>query len=146
MKHFKPMPQQFTRIAAPGSLLKRSALPRQSKRSQSGPITDDAHLICIRSLPCLACGAEGSTQAAHLRLNSGAFGKRQAMGQKPDDRWVTPLCDEHHREQHKIGEANFWQQLDLNPFLICEALHSVTGDIPRMRMIVLNFIAERGRE
>jgi len=48
------------------------------------------------------------------------------MGIKPDDRFVLPLCSTHHRHQHAIDEADFWEGCD--PVLWALTLFSVSGD------------------
>ena len=58
------------------------------------------------------------------------------MGEKPDDRWTTPLCDYHHRTgilaQHKISEQEFWFEVHgLNPFDIAERLFIASGGAER---------------
>lgn len=76
-------------------------------------MTVNAYLAMIRQLPCVKCGVEPCGVAAHLRMNSGAYNKRQAMGRKPADSWTTPLCDGCHTNdydaQHKIGEREFYE-------------------------------------
>lgn len=64
------------------------------------------HLAFIRSLPCCRCGRSPS-QAAHVRMGTGG-----GMGMKPDDRYTVPLCADHHREQHQVGEKAFWGEDD----------------------------------
>ena len=50
-----------------------------------------------RDQPCVICGSEGTTVAAHYSgLYSSMLGK--AMGQKAGDHCVAYLCDMHHRE------------------------------------------------
>ncbi len=41
-----------------------------------------------------------------MRLGSGA-----GIGQKPDDWNAVSLCQHHHSEQHRLGEASFWQRI-----------------------------------
>ena len=48
------------------------------------------------------CVYGGRTQSAHVR--SGTDG---GTGIKPSDSWIVPLCENHHREQHAIGEPAF---------------------------------------
>lgn len=96
---------------------------------------NEKHLDFIRSLPCLVCGDPTSTEAAHIRLGLISVGKRHTgVGEKPDDLWTLPLCGKHHREQHAIGEAIFWEKhLDcirenpIQPLLIALALWAHTG-------------------
>ena len=53
------------------------------------------------------CFSEAGTQAAHVRMESGA-----GMGEKPDDWRAVPLCGNcHNGEQHtKLGEPAFWRR------------------------------------
>lgn len=46
----------------------------------------------VASLPCIVCGREGATQAAHPNH----IGK--GMATKASDAWCVPLCVEHHSE------------------------------------------------
>ena len=71
-----------------------------------------AHLKWIRTRFCeaiLSGGCGGRVEAAHVRT-----GTDGGMGMKPSDCWVIPLCTEHHREQHRIGEAAFEKKHRLN--------------------------------
>ena len=88
---------------------------------------NEAHLKFIRSLPCLNCLDNTSTEAAHLRRSDARIGfKNPGVGAKPDDRFVLPLCGKCHRLQHQIGENSFWK--DRDPLLVALALYSVSGD------------------
>jgi len=141
----RPLPQRLALDAAPGALLKGFA--------RAVPITHSAahelsYLALIRQLPCLKCGLEDSSEAAHLRQQSAAHGKRGGIGKKPEDRWALPLCGGPqgcHAEQHKIGERVFWDGIGINPHLVCEKLYAQKGDVVAMRAVVLGAIAERGR-
>lgn len=44
------------------------------------------------------------------------------LGEKPDDKWAMPLCSEHHREQHSMGEREFWEGYGIDPIRNCLAL------------------------
>jgi hypothetical protein len=139
-------PQRLTATAPVGSLFKRPlARMRQPRRRYEA--SDPLYLTQIRQLPCLCCGLEPCGEAAHVRLQSAAHGKRGGMAKKPADAWAAPLCGACHRESadalHRIGELTFWHRLGLQPLLICTTLHAARGDVPRMRAIVFHFIAER---
>jgi hypothetical protein len=45
------------------------------------------------------------------------------MGQKPDDWRTVPLCREHHRIQHNVGEQTFWNGTDIEALIeaFCKA-------------------------
>ena len=60
-------------------------------------IRSKKHLQYISQKPCLICGRT-DVQSAHIRY-AGA-----GIGQKPCDIFTTPLCIEHHREQHTMNE------------------------------------------
>lgn len=143
------MPQQVTIRAPYGSLLKR---PRETRPRKNGfgraRQQNPSYLELIRQCPCLKCGLDGFSEAAHVRQNSAAHGKRQALGQKPDDQWSLPLCAGCHRldddSQHRLGEETFWHRLGISPLLVCEKLHAAAPDLVRMRAVVVRAIAERG--
>lgn len=86
-----------------------------------------AHLDFVRSLPCIVCGDNTSTEAAHIRMGDRSVGKRPAgMGEKPSDLWTLPLCGRCHREQHEVGEYVFW--IGRDPHKTALALWAATGD------------------
>ncbi len=87
------------------------------------------YLQWIRTLPCVICGDDVTTEAAHLRLAIRTLNKPNAgMGAKPDDWWTLPLCHGHHAQQHKDGEAVFWNRFLMDPGLMCLALWQVQFD------------------
>lgn len=108
-------------------------IPREVPVSNRQPDArrDSTHLALIRQLPCIACGREGMTVAAHLR--SGTDG---GTGLKPADRWTTPLCSPCHDRQHRVGELTFWSDLGIDPTGAANALWTKSGDIAAMRRIV----------
>lgn len=138
-------PRRIAAAVPPGSLLKRYSQPRAR---EEGAGRDAAYLAQIRQLPCVKCGVEPCGTAAHLRMNSGAYNKRQAMSRKPSGEWTTPLCNGCHTNdpdaQHRIGEQEFWHRLGVNPFLLCQRLYAQRGDLVAMRAVVMVAIAERG--
>lgn len=147
--HPAPRPRRLTAPAPIGSLFKRPlARVRQPKRRYEA--SDPIYLALIRQLPCLCCGLDPCGEAAHVRLQSAAHGKRGGMARKPADAWAAPLCGSCHREApdalHRVGELTFWYRLGLQPLLICTALYQARGDVPRMRAIVVQAIAERENE
>ncbi len=102
---------------------------------------NDRHLDFVRSLPCVVCGNNIETEAAHIRMSASWVGKRQTgKGEKPDDAWTIPLCGRHHREQHQGSERAFWSTnltaSPLLPFLIALALWKASGDHEVGEMIV----------
>lgn len=90
----------------------------------------DAHLAFIRTLPCIICGNEIETQAAHIRFSDARVAKLNAgVGAKADDYWTLPMCGAHHDEQHRTGdERKFWRRHNIDPILYALRLWSVTGN------------------
>lgn len=70
------------------------------------PVRDRAYLDSVREMDCVICGAS-PCDPAHIRHGLGG-----GMGMKPGDDLVLPLCHQHHRQQHEIGELNFWARID----------------------------------
>ncbi len=67
-------------------------------------VRDKAHLRYVADQPCLICGRRPS-QAHHLR-----HAQPRALGRKPSDEWLIPLCAAHHRSLHDFGnEPEWWQ-------------------------------------
>lgn len=83
---------------------------------------DEKHLAYIRSLACCICGAI-DTEAAHIRTGSIGHDKpNTGMAEKPSDKWVLPLCNRHHREQHTMNEMAFWKSYGIDPFMLAITL------------------------
>jgi hypothetical protein len=139
-------PQRLTRPAAPGALLKRTSAPPVRVVRDIG--SDPYYLHFVRQCPCLHCGMAPAGEAAHVRFSSGAYHKASGMGMTPPDRWSLPLCGEHHRvaknAQHKRSERAFWDELGINPLLVCTKLYKQRGDIVAMQAVIIQAIAERG--
>lgn len=90
---------------------------------------DEAHLAFIRELPCVSCGNDICTEAAHIRTERLEYGKRNTgMQQKPSDIFALPLCGDCHRRQHTGNELNFWTNLGVNPFVLALSLFAASGD------------------
>jgi DNA recombination protein Rad52 len=60
------------------------------------------HLKWVATLPCLVCQRQPS-DAHHLKRV-----QPNAMGRKPGDQWVVPLCRIHHRALHDAGDETRW--------------------------------------
>lgn len=92
-------------------------------------VKDEAHLDFIRSLPCVSCGNDTATEAAHLRAGNLNYGKRPTgLQEKPSDKWTLPLCSKCHRDQHEGDEEFFWAIRFINPWVLAMTLHGVSGD------------------
>lgn len=98
-------------------------------RQRQPKTSDEAHLDFIRSLPCVSCGDNTATEAAHLRSGNLTYGKESTGGaQKPSDKWTNPLCGRCHREQHEGNEWQWWKAKRINPFTLAMTLHDITGN------------------
>lgn len=90
---------------------------------------DGQHLKFIASLPCVSCGINECSDAAHLRAGNRLYGKPiTGMGEKPSDRWTLPLCRMCHAKQHGMNEISFWEAREINPWALCQTLHDLTGE------------------
>jgi hypothetical protein len=88
-------------------------IPKAPKRASRW--RSQAHLAFVRSFCCAVCDGPRKTDAAHVRLGSGA-----GLGQKPDDWRAVPLCtgtDGCHARQHQVGEATFWNGRDVEALI-----------------------------
>src|ERR1044072_989371 len=89
---------------------------------------DEKHLDFIRQLPCVVCGNNIETQAAHVRYSDGMIAKsNQGASQKPHDRYTVPLCNVHHALQHDYGtQRECWRLNNLAPVKIALELYTVS--------------------
>lgn len=86
------------------------------------------HIDFIRGLPCLICGNNIETQAAHVRYAEPRANKPITGMQYRDDRWVVPLCGECHALQHDGSERGYWESIGINPVWAASELRHVSGD------------------
>jgi hypothetical protein len=92
-------------------------------------IKSDTHEDFIRSLPCVICNDNTTTECAHVSYAEPSIGKfGRGKGQKEESIWVVPLCGEHHRHQHVIGERAFWRSYEIDPCRVAAALYIRTQD------------------
>jgi len=75
---------------------------------------DEGHLRFIRREPCCICGDDVHVEAHHPRFTAG-------FGEKAHDDLAVPLCGRHHRELHRMNEAEFWASYGINPHLLAVA-------------------------
>jgi hypothetical protein len=77
------------------------------------------HLKWVATLPCLICQRHPS-DAHHLKRV-----QPNAMGRKPGDQWVVPLCRIHHRALHDAGdETSWWEEKNIDAADIAQKLWS----------------------
>jgi len=69
-----------------------------------------AHRAWVRRHRCSVPGCRKlPVECAHVRSATDG-----GLGLKPSDKWTISLCQDHHLEQHEIGEAGFEARYDLN--------------------------------
>lgn len=61
---------------------------------------DKKHLMKVASLPCISCGIEGASQAAHVTKRG-----HSKIGGKDHDYFCIPLCHEGANNCHKKFDA-----------------------------------------
>jgi len=80
---------------------------RATVPTRKGPPRDEDYKAWIRTLPCLACGIEDCSEAAHTGSDGG-------MSQKASDYSVVPLCADCHTQAqgayHRVGKRAFEQR------------------------------------
>jgi hypothetical protein len=135
-------PRRIAPPVRPGTLLMRLVALGQMMRAKEFIAREPVYVARLRALPCLGgCGMSPAGEAHHVKISSGALGKRLAMGRQPADRWAVPLCPDCHRTNadalHRVGEALFWQLKGINPLLVCVRLYAAKADPDRMRSIIM---------
>lgn len=90
---------------------------------------DPDHLAFVRALPCVICKDDTTVEAAHVRMADRTVAKPlTGIDIKPDDKFTLPLCGAHHRDQHRMNEAAFWNGVGIDPVKTALALYAVSGD------------------
>ena len=92
-------------------------------RFKHARVKSASHEEFVRALPCLICGDNTTTEAAHISYADMRYGKfGRGKGQKEESIWVVPLCGMHHRRQHEVGEKYFWITNGVDPCRVAAAL------------------------
>ena len=77
---------------------------RATSPVRKGPPRDEAYKGWIREMPCIACGVEGRSEAAHTGGDGG-------MSMKASDYSCVPLCSDCHTQApgayHRVGKRAF---------------------------------------
>ena len=85
-----------------------SLLPAEPRKRSSR--TCAAHRAWVRRHRCSVPGCGNlPIECAHVRC-----GTDGGLALKPSDKWTVSLCQDHHLEQHEIGEPMFEAKYDLN--------------------------------
>jgi hypothetical protein len=85
---------------------------------------DKAHLRFVALQPCLVCERTPS-DPHHLR-----FAQPRALGRKTSDEFVVPLCRNHHRQNHQVGdEVAWWKQNGIDPVPVANRLWGISRGV-----------------
>lgn len=121
--------------------------PSVSERARHKPSAQERregnsarHQALIRLLPCCVSGVEPAGTIHHLK--SGPAAKERGAGMKATDKWGLPLTYENHLNGvERVGarrELEWFQARGIeDPHGLAKALWDASGDLPRMRAIVL---------
>jgi hypothetical protein len=91
--------------------------PKITSRTKFVRRRSKAHLLYVRSQPCLLC-ERGPCDAHHLK-----FAEPRALGLKVSDEFTVPLCRSHHQELHRHGsELAWWANMHVDPAPIAKWL------------------------
>lgn len=74
-----------------------------------------------RHCACQGCLNTEIVQA-HIRCDLPHDAEKGGTGIKSGDRWSIPLCNEHHMEQHRIGERAFYEKYKIIALDLATAL------------------------
>ena len=84
---------------------------RAASSARGGPPRDEAYLAWIREMPCIGCGVEGRSEAAHTGTDGG-------MSMKASDYSCVPLCFGCHTQApgayHRVGKRVFEREHGLS--------------------------------
>jgi hypothetical protein len=116
-----------------------TAFANQPVSKNSGRRHDKPYLEWIRELPCIVTRRIG-VEAAHISFPAPEYGKLgRGLSRKESDRWAIPLIPEEHRNQHAIGEREYWKVVGINPCIVALALYGAYPD-SGLAMVILNNI------
>ncbi|MFG1454607.1 DUF968 domain-containing protein [Xanthobacter sp. V2C-8] len=107
---------------------------KQKPARELGRQHDDAHLVLVRQLPCIATGRTDRVEAAHLRMSMHVYGKQEpGTSAKPSDEWVLPLTHDEHMRQHDMGEEAFWSDIGVDPLKVAQQLYGISSALRASR-------------
>ena len=121
----------------PGSLLKekREKRKRQKTPAEKRPGKHPEHLANVRELPCAVCGKAPPSECHHVKTAEGG-----GMGMRVSDRWVIPLCAEHHcNGVEKAGsknEVSWFQKRGVDALTLASALWANRHDYEQMAKVL----------
>jgi hypothetical protein len=105
-------------------------------RQRSPRVRDEKHLAFVRLQGCCLPFCKREAEAAHLRMENLAIGKRETGGgERPSDSFAVPLCPYHHRTgidcQHNCNEREWWELRGVDPWAIAASLWIASGGAAR---------------
>lgn len=118
---------------------------KNSERYLKRPGMSEAHLACIRQLPCCVCGGTKHIEAHHLKATA-----ERGMGLRSTDKWAVPACgfggqNHCHEDIERLGSKNevaWFATKGVDVLVLAMDLWAASGNVARMREIV---IAHRSR-
>ncbi len=115
------------------------SVDRRDRKSRKPRDKDAAHLAWVATLPSLVPGT-GRVDPAHIRYADPRYAKRSTgKGEKPDDKWVVPLCRTEHDRQHSMREQAYWQSIGIDPCHVALLLWANSGDDEEGEHIISKF-------
>jgi len=116
------------------------AKPRVKRNKREG--NDDKHLSAIRQCVCAVCNKIGGNDPHHLKAGTGERG----AGMRSTDKWVVPLCRQHHSELEALSSRSepawFRERGVPAPLDLAEDLWRASPNVAAMMGIIL---AHRGK-
>ena len=97
-------------------------------------------MLWVTTLPCCVChrGGDLDGNSPHHLLRLPAELNRKGMAIKNTDKWVIPMCHQHHMALHADGnETRFLAKYAVDGPALAAALWSVSGDYEMGCKIVL---------
>jgi hypothetical protein len=119
----------------------KRAKPKLKRARREG--NSDAHKAAIQKLPCCVPGCTIVGVDPH-HLKHGPAARERSVGQKATDRWLVPLCHNHHFFGVEIHGANakaerrwFAENGLADPIELAKALYAASPNAAQMTRIVL---------
>ena len=100
-------------------------------------IKSEKHRRFVASKNCIIC-LNPYTQCCHIRTipNYGNVGMSVR-----NDAFCIPMCVEHHKEQHLLGEYKFYFKYNINPVYVSEQLCKISP-CKKIQNLKANFFDE----
>lgn len=122
----------------PGKIRARKS-PRERREGMSRE-----HLELIRKLPCCITGRVPGGEVHHLKSET----KERGMGLRSTDKWGIPMSHAAHMEVEAVGTRNekaWFLARGIDPHELARSLWASTGNLDRMRRVLMAHVEGRGR-